>query len=171
MAEWKEIDPYDWEESVFKKIDRDWMLVASAKPDGSVNAMTASWGGFGILWGNKVAFVFIRPTRYTKEFVDASGRLSLTFYDDGKYRQMLGYMGSTSGRDEDKIKAQGLTVKWENGTPYFDEAETAVITRVLYAQDLEGDDFLDTGVRDDCYPDRDYHTMYVCKIEKMLVKD
>ena len=32
--------------------------------------MTASWGGLGVLWGKPVAFIFLRPTRYTKEFVD-----------------------------------------------------------------------------------------------------
>ena len=34
------------------------------------NTMTASWGGLGVLWGDPVATIYIRPQRYTKEFVE-----------------------------------------------------------------------------------------------------
>ena len=61
----KEIAPENFEESVFKVIGKDWLLLAGTK-DGKTNAMTASWGGMGIMWGKPVAFVFIRPQRYTK---------------------------------------------------------------------------------------------------------
>ena len=88
MAQWKEVTPNQWEESVFRRIGKDWMLVTAEKEDGSVNTMTASWGGLGIMWNKPVAFVVIRPQRYTKEFVDASGRLSLTFFGE-EYRKML----------------------------------------------------------------------------------
>ena len=50
-------------ESVFSLIGDRWMLVAATDKSGKTNAMTASWGGMGVLWGKKVAFVFIRPQR------------------------------------------------------------------------------------------------------------
>jgi len=132
--------------------------------------MTASWGGLGIMWNKPVAFVVIRPQRYTKEFVDASERLSLTFFGE-EYRQMLGYMGTVSGRDEDKVAVQGLTVTYEGETPYFEEADTAMITRVLFAQPYEESSFLDKAVIEKNYPTKDYHTLYICEIEKVLVKE
>jgi len=46
----------------------------------SLNTITASWGGFGVLWGKNVAFIFIRPQRYTKEFVENSGYLLNQFF-------------------------------------------------------------------------------------------
>ena len=170
MAQWKEIAPNQWEESVFRRIGKDWMLVTAEKEDGSVNTMTASWGGLGIMWNKPVAFVVIRPQRYTKEFVDASGRLSLTFFGE-EYRKMMGYMGTVSGRDEDKIAVQGLTVIHEGQTPYFEEADTAMITRVLFAQPYQEESFLDAEVREKMYPSKDYHTLYICEIEKILVKE
>lgn len=170
MSQWKEAVPEQWEESVFKRIGKDWMLVTAEKPDGSVNTMTASWGGLGVMWGKPVAFVVIRPQRYTKEFIDASGRLSLSFYGE-EYRKMLSYMGSTSGRDADKIGVQGLTVVHESGIPFFEEADTAMVTRVLFAQPYTPDSFLDAEVREKWYPDQDYHTLYICEIEKLLVKE
>lgn len=169
MSQWKEIAPEQWEGNVFQKIGKDWMLVTAQKPDGSVNTMTASWGGLGVMWGKPVVFVVIRPQRYTKEFIDASGQLSLTFYGE-EHRKMLSYMGTTSGREADKVAAQGLTVAHEDGIPYFEEADAALLTRVLFAQPYDPDSFLDTGICEKCYPDRDYHTLYICEIEKLLVK-
>ena len=54
--------------NVFDMIGKQWMLVGAEKK-GKINAMTASWGGLGVMWGKNVAFVFIRETRYTKEFL------------------------------------------------------------------------------------------------------
>ena len=92
--------------NVFDMIGKQWMLVGAAK-DGKVNAMTASWGGLGVMWGKNVAFVFIRQTRYTKEFVDNGETFSLSFFGDDQ-RKMLNYMGTVSGRDADKVSECGL---------------------------------------------------------------
>lgn len=37
-----------------------------------VNTMTASQGGIGVIWGEDVVYIFVRQTRYTKEFIDGS---------------------------------------------------------------------------------------------------
>lgn len=74
----KEIKPEEFNESVFKVIGKDWLLVAG-EADGKSNAMTASWGGMGVMWGKPVAFVFIRPSRYTKEFVDKADVLACQY--------------------------------------------------------------------------------------------
>ena len=58
------------EKNVFRMIGDEWALV-TAKKDGQVNTMTVSWGGMGVLWGKEVATIYIRPQRYTKEFIDA----------------------------------------------------------------------------------------------------
>ncbi len=43
-----------------------------------------------------------------------------------------------SGRDVDKVKACGLTVRWGAGdAPFFDEAEWVLVCRKLYAQDMD----------------------------------
>ena len=137
---------------------------------GEVNTMTASWGGLGVLWRKNVAFIFIRPQRFTKGFVDEAERFSLTFFNES-YRKQLGYLGTASGRDENKIEKAGLTVEHEDGIPVFKEAETVIICRKLYAQPLEGQFFIDKDSDKECYPDKDYHTMYVGEIEKVFVKE
>ncbi len=165
---WEKIKPEELHENPFSLIGEDWMLVAAS--DGTrVNAMTASWGGVGILWGKKVAFVFIRPQRYTKELVDGSEKLSLSFFDEGS-RKMLNYMGTVSGREEDKIAACGLHVEMVNSAPVFQESRMALICRKLYAQPMEEACFLDQELIGKNYPNQDYHTVYVVEIEKILVR-
>ena len=83
----------------------------------------------------------------------------------------MGYLGTASGRDENKIEKAGLTVEHEDGIPVFKEAETVIICRKLYAQPLEEQFFIDKDSDKECYPDKDYHTMYVGEIEKVFVKE
>lgn len=170
MSNFKEITTEEFVHSPFKILDKDWMLVTAAKEE-KVNTMTASWGGFGVLWNKNVAFVFIRPQRYTKEFVDHSDTLTLTFYSK-EYKKQLGYMGRVSGRDVDKIKESGLTLaRTEDGTPYFTEAKIIIKGRKLYAQELKPECFLVKDLNEKNYPEQDYHTMYVVEVEKILVAE
>lgn len=154
------IDPFE--------LKNKWMLITAEK-DGKVNTMTASWGGFGVMWNKEVVFVVIRPQRYTKEFVDNAESFSLTFFDK-PYMKQLGYLGKVSGRDEDKIKEAGFTVLHEDGVPYFEEAHTAIIVRKLYAQPLKEEFFIDTKPAVDWYPEKDFHTLYFAEVNKILKK-
>ena len=52
----KEITPRDLGNAM-KMIGDDWTLITAEKKDGSVNTMTASWGGAGTLWGEDVVTV------------------------------------------------------------------------------------------------------------------
>ena len=116
---YKEINPIDLNESTFRLIGHDWMLVTAAN-NSRVNTMTASWGGFGVLFNKNVAYIFVRPQRFTKEFVDGSDRFSLTFFDKS-FKKELSYLGTASGKDEDKINKAGLTTLYLVETPYFEE--------------------------------------------------
>lgn len=162
------IQPEDLHGDVFTMIGKEWMLV-SAEKDGKVNTMTASWGGMGILWNKKVAYIFIRPQRYTKEFIDGSTTLSLSFYDEA-YRKQLSYLGTVSGKDEDKIAKVDFHVAHHGETPYFEEANTVLVCRKLYAQDLQEKCFLANDLITKNYPEKDYHTMYVVEIEEVLAR-
>lgn len=164
----KEIEHESFNENVFKMIGKDWILI-SAEKDGKTNTMTASWGGCGILWGKKVAYIFIRPQRYTKEFVDANDKLSLSVLPDS-YRKELTYLGTVSGKDEDKISKAGLSLNKYDDVPYFEEARLTFICKKLYAQELQESCFIEEGLIDRWYPEKDYHTMYVVEIEKILEK-
>lgn len=171
MSKFREITHDQFEHSPFKLLDKDWMLI-TAEMDGRVNTMTASWGGFGVMWNKSVVYVVIRPQRYTKEFVDQSSTFSLSFFDKS-YKKQLGYLGSVSGRDTDKIKTSDLTVinAEDNGTPYFEEANMIVLCKKLYAQEIKPEYFIEQGLDAKFYPDQDYHTLYIAEVNKILVAE
>ena len=168
MSRFIEIGPAQFEKSPFKLIGKDWMLIA-AEMGGKANAMTAAWGGLGFMWERNVVFTVIRPQRYTKGLVDGANTFSLTFFDES-FKKMLGYMGTASGRDEDKIGKSGLTLLHSGDTPYFEEAGAAIICKKLYAQEMRPDCFLDQGFNEKFYPENDHHTLYVAEVAKLLVK-
>lgn len=165
----KEIKAERLKQNVFEAIGKQWTLIA-ASADGKTNAMTASWGGMGVMWNKNVVFLFIRPQRYTKTFVDKSSTLSLSFFSED-YRDMLTYMGKVSGRDEDKIAKAGLTLSDGYGAPVFKEAELTFVCKKLYSSVLSADGFYDKKIIPQCYSDKDYHEVYVAEIEKILVNN
>lgn len=164
----KEISYKDLNENTFDMIGKDWLLLTAEK-DGKVNTMTASWGGVGILWNKKVAYIFVRPQRYTKEFIDSNEKLSISVLPN-EYRKELQYLGTVSGRDEDKIAKANLTVQNCDNVSYFEESRLTFICKKLYAQQLKEECFIDESIIDTSYPNKDYHMMYVVEIEKILEK-
>ncbi len=165
----QELKPEDLQKNPFTMIGKEWLLV-TAEADGKANTMTASWGGVGVMWGKNVAFVVIRPQRYTKEFIDQSETFSLSVLDES-YRKTYNYLGTVSGRDEDKITKSGLTLAHDGATPYFEEANTVLVCKKLYAQEYTENSFLAKDLVERWYPGSDYHTMYIVEIEKVLVKE
>lgn len=154
----------------FTKIGKEWMLI-TAGDEKKHNTMTASWGGVGIMWGKQVVTAYIRPQRYTKEFVDAEGLFTLSFYSE-KYRNALNICGSKSGRDCDKEKEAGLTPMYVDGTTAFEEADMVFVCRKLYRQEMAPEYFTqDDGLDERWYPNKDYHVMYMAEIVKVLVRE
>jgi len=166
--EYKIIAAEDLQKSPIKMIGLDWMLIAAEK-DGKVNAMTASWGGIGFMWNKPVAFVVIRQTRYTKEFVDAGERFSLNFFD-GDCKQEMGLIGKVSGRDEDKLAATGMNAEMAESVPAFEKATKVLVCKKLFAQKFDEQSFIDKSILDRWYAGDSMHTLYIAEIEKVLEK-
>jgi Conserved protein/domain typically associated with flavoprotein oxygenases, DIM6/NTAB family len=152
----------------FTKIDKEWMLITAGSKE-KCNTMTASWGALGELWNRYVSFIFIRPQRYTLEFIEKEDFYSLCFFDESQ-RKALNYCGSRSGRDTDKIKDAGLTPVYDEAAPYFEEAKLVFICRKLHGQPIDPACFIDPAIDGKCYPQKDYHKMFVGEIVKVLEK-
>jgi len=160
------IKPEEIDENTFKLIGQDWMLITAGTPE-KFNTMTASWGGFGVLWNKNVCFCVIRPQRYTYEFMEKSDKFTLSFFDDN-YRDALKLCGSKSGREIDKVAAAGITpFKCSDEMVAFKEARLVLECRKLYFQDINPNNFIDPSI-DKNYTAKDYHRMYVAEITKCL---
>ena len=145
----------------FEAIGEKWALI-TAKKDGKVNTMTASWGGIGVLWNKSVMTVYIRPQRYTREFVEGSEYFTFTLFDG--YKKELAVLGTKSGRDGDKIQEVGFHVETVGGQPTFREGKTAIVCKKLYCGRMTPENFVDTDLISVNYPNQDFHYIYIGEI-------
>ncbi|MBE6622543.1 MAG: flavin reductase family protein [Ruminococcaceae bacterium] len=166
----KEIKPYDITDNLFTAVNHDWMLITAMNRDGKVNTMTASWGGFGILWGKPVCVCVIRPQRYTHQFTEEADRLTLTFLKEG-HREALNLCGTVSGRDGNKIEKAGLHTVIDGEYAYFEESRLVICGRKIYVSQIKEENFLDPAIVASKYPQKDFHTVYVCEIESVRTAD
>ena len=168
----KEINYKDMKFNPFNLIGGEWMLVTAGNEITGCNTMTASWGHLGCLWGHNdpTAVIYLRPSRHTKKFVDEEEFFTLCVMDKS-FKKQMAYLGSVSGRDEDKITKAGLTPVYDEDSVYFKEAKLVLVCKKLYQSELQENGFLYQETIDVNYPQRDFHTMYVGKIVKVLVRD
>ena len=168
MHAFQKVDFDQFEVNPFDKIGKDWMLVTAGNEE-KANTMTASWGGMGVMWGKNVVFVFIRDSRFTKEFIDREGRFSLSFPSE-EYRKEMKFLGTVSGRDEDKIKEAGVHVAYHDGVPCIDEGKEILLCRVMSETPITKDEFKDEKIDAAWYADQDYHKMYIAEITDILAR-
>ncbi len=162
------IDPCLIKDNAFKLIALDWMLVTAGNIK-SFNTMTASWGAFGELWHKNICICFVRPVRYTYGFMEEAKTFTLSFFEE-KYRHVLKFCGTESGRDVDKIaETKIMPVETESGSVYFAEARLVMECRKIYFHDINPANFLDPSIEKQ-YPDRDYHRMYIGQVIQCLKK-
>jgi len=152
----------DIPDNVFKLIGKDWMLITAGNKD-EYNMMTASWGTAGVLWKKPVIFTFVRPQRYTYEFMEQNARFSVSFFEE-KHREILNICGTTSGRDLNKMNIDGLTpMVTPADTVSFREARLVLECRKIYFDDIDPA-FFQVFDLETIYPTRDYHRFYVGEI-------
>ena len=156
-------------ESATVLFDEKWALITAGNKE-SFNTMTASWGGLGELWNKDVCFIFIRTQRYTYEFTEREEYFTVSFLPE-EYKKALTFCGRNSGRDCDKVKDAGLTpVEFEESMG-FEESGITVLCRKLYHQDINPEGLADKSIDSTCYPDKDYHRMYIGEIVKVFIKE
>ncbi|MEG0367069.1 MAG: flavin reductase family protein [Coprobacillus sp.] len=165
MAFYK-IDIKNLEMNPFTSIGKDWMLITAGNQD-RVNTMTASWGGVGVLWGENIVHAYIRPQRYTKQFVDNNDCFSLSFFNG--YKKELGVLGSVSGKDSNKIQDVDFHVTYLDDVPTFEEASVVFIVEKIYEDTIKPECFLDSNLDNKWYPEKDYHTHYIARIKEIYI--
>ena len=169
MAQFVLKKPTELSENVIEEIGSRWMLLTAYDPaHDRINAMTARWGGMGVLWNRPVLFAFVRPQRYTYGLLNDSDECSACFLEDG-HRTALQICGTKSGRDTDKIAESGLTPVELDGVWGFQEALRVMKLKKLFVADMEKEHFLDQSLLKN-YPTEDYHRVYVYEIETVYEK-
>lgn len=165
----KIINTSEFNENAIKIIGEEWMLITAGTKN-HYNTMTAAWGGIGFLWKEPMATIFIRPQRYTYEFVEQYEDFTLCFFEK-EHHKALQFCGTKSGRDYDKAKETGLTPQLtEQGNVYFEEARLVVECKKVYYDDIKPELMIDKSI-DKQYPAKDYHRMYIGFITNIMIKE
>lgn len=107
------------------------------------NTMTIGWCQVGRVWSMPVCTVYVRPERYTYQFMEQHAYFTVSVLPLSEKRTMQ-LCGTRSGREVDKIKECGLTLRYGAGdAPYFEEAEWVLVCKKVYVQDMQADCILD----------------------------
>ncbi len=164
----QEIEAEDIRDNVFRLIGKEWMLITAGQKE-NYNMMTASWGTAGVLWKKPVVFTFVRPQRYTYEFMESQPHFTISFFPES-HRQVLNLCGTTSGRDLNKMAIDDLTpMETSSGSISFEEAKLVLECRKIYYDDINPDFFQVFDI-EKVYPAKDYHRFYIGEIMRVWQK-
>lgn len=161
----RKISIADLDDNFIESFGKEWMLVTAGTPE-HFNTMTASWGGIGWLWNKPVAFVFVRPQRYTHEFIERNDYLTLDFLGD-ENKKIHAICGSKSGRDNDKIAESGLIPQFTpDGNVTFQQSRLTLECRKIYTDMIKPSCFIDKDPIEKWYDEvhGDFHQMYIVEI-------
>ncbi|MGM9970238.1 MAG: flavin reductase [Anaeroplasma sp.] len=162
---------YELDKNIFDMIGNKCPILTAGDRFTGFNSMTVSWGGLGVLWGKNVAFVFVRKSRYTYQFIEKSNSITLSFLPE-KYNEAKTIFGKFSGKDINKYEKSNLHTTFDidyNGY-YITESEFVLKMKKLYSIDIPYEKLPDS-IKQSYYSNGDEHTMYVCEISQYLVNE
>jgi flavin reductase (DIM6/NTAB) family NADH-FMN oxidoreductase RutF len=133
----KEIDVFDYAKDITKALGSGVLL--TTKADDKVNSMTIGWGNLGVVWGKPELIVFVRENRFTKGQLDKNPEFTVNIPYGDFDKKILGYCGSKSGRDVDKVKELNLTLEEAEiiTVPAIKELPLTLECKVNYKQTMD----------------------------------
>ena len=168
------ISPKDIKENPIKLFGDDWAVVAAGEK-GDFNELTVSWGALGDAWWDNmpIAIIFVSATRYTQKYLEKYDTFSINVFPK-EFKRVLAYIGSHSGRNEDKVAATGLNVEFTDlETPVFTQSRLIIECRKVYAHDLDKSKFSESLMGN--YAQKKFqgvvpHTVYFVEILNCWIK-
>ena len=164
----KILNPFDCAGQICEAMKQGILL--TTKANNKVNTMTIGWGHIGIEWGRPIFVAYVRETRHTKQMLEENGEFTVNIPVGEPMKAALGFCGSKSGRDVDKIQELGLTLEdpISISVPGIQEFPLTLECKVIYKQkqDLSAlpDDILHRYYPADESGFRDYHYAFYGQI-------
>jgi flavin reductase (DIM6/NTAB) family NADH-FMN oxidoreductase RutF len=165
--------PAEMTDNVFKLVGQDFTVI-TAGTEINYNSMTASWGGWGILFNEPTTWCILRASRYTLEFIRKENLYTMCYFDE-QYKDQVMLFGSASGRSSDKMKQHTLTpVETPEGSIAYKEAKLIIECELTEITTVNPDDFYTADGRSfitEAYEEaHDYHKLVFGKIANVWVK-
>ncbi|EYE89382.1 flavin reductase [Fervidicella metallireducens AeB] len=143
----------------------------TVKDGDKVNTMTIAWGSLGFMWYKPIFTAMVRYSRYTYELIEKAGEFTVSFPLNGQLKEELGFCGTKSGRDLDKIKECDLKIKAGDvvNTPVLDQCDLHLECKIVYKQPMDEKNVCQE-IKDKAYPQGNYHVLYFGEIVKAYIK-
>ena len=137
------------------------LTVGGAKP----NTMTIGWATIGYSWYRPVFMAMVRPSRYTYDLLNQSGRFTVSVPRAGELLSELAFVGTKSGRDVDKFSGHGLTAAPAQMPDSFIVAQCPLHFEcaVIDTEDMLPD-ALSEAIAKRAYPTGDLHRLFFGEI-------
>ncbi len=168
---WNRISPREIMASSTQKLDKEWMLLTAGSASRGVATMTINWGMFGFIWNRDAVFIAVRKSRHTLPFIEENRAFSLGVFSE-PYREKLTFCGRNSGFQVDKIKHCGFSTAFAGDIPFFIEADSVLLCRVMYSGDITEKGFIDQSAYADWYTHGvhtgDMHTFFIASVEDAI---
>ncbi len=116
-------------------VGKDLALISAGTQE-KFNSMTIMFGAVGMIWSKNAYFAFIKPERYTFDFIQANEYFTVSYFPKtlNKIHKVFGFQ---SGRDVDKIGATGITPEFIDNGITFKEADEIYICKKIYFKQMD----------------------------------
>ena len=159
----RKIDVFAYANEILPAVGKG--VLMTTKADGQVDTMTIGWGTMGIQWGKPIFIAYVRESRHTKALVDKNPEFTINIPYGEFDKNILGFCGTKSGRDVDKIKE--LNLHLEEGetvsVPAIRELPLTLECKVIYKQEQIKEAIAPENLAR-YYADGDFHTAYYGQI-------
>ena len=159
----RKIDAFAYAHEILLAVDKG--ILMTTKADGEVDTMTIGWGTMGIQWGKPIFIAYVRESRHTKKLLDKNPEFTINIPLGEYNKNIIGFCGTKSGRDVNKIEALGLHLE-EGETvsvPAIRELPLTLECKVIYKQEQIKEAIAQENLTR-YYPDGDFHTAYYGQI-------
>lgn len=176
----RNVGVFDYAAQVCEQMKKGILL--TVKSGEKVNTMSIGWGTIGIEWGKPIFIAFVRESRHTKGMIDRAGEFTVNVPMGPIDKNIIGYCGTKSGRDTDKIADMNLTLVDSDviATPGIKELPLTLECKVLYSQEQQIRSIPEDIIKryypqitesEGYFTGRDIHTAYYAEIVNAYIID
>lgn len=152
---------------ILDRLASQWGLL-TAGDEHDYNTMTIAWGQTGTMWWKPVVCAYVVPSRHTFGYMERNDWFTVSLYGP-EHKHDLEVLGSTSGRDGDKVALTSLTPRPVEHGMTFAEADLTVVCRKLLEQPIDPERLPET-IRRQYYQDMGVHTLFVGEIVDVIAE-
>lgn len=176
----KNVNVFDYAGTICKAMKKGVLL--TTKLGDAINTMTIGWAMLGIEWGKPIFIALVRESRYTKEYLDATGEFTVNVPVSDVDSKILSVCGTKSGREVDKIRALNLDLVESEviSVPGIRQLPLTLECKVMYRQTQDPSEIPASAI-ERYYPkvntqlasgeERDLHTAYYAEIVNAYLVD